>query len=67
MFCPTILAFIVLQKTMHLNKQPECITIYRNRNCDCETIHKTMDELQATKADNIIEGELAMSSPLWLP
>jgi hypothetical protein len=45
MFCPTFLAVVVLQKAVHLNKQLECITICRNRNCNCEMMHKTMDDL----------------------
>jgi hypothetical protein len=56
MFCLTFLTVVMLRKTLHLNKQPECITICRNRNCNCETMHKTMDDLRATEADNIFEG-----------
>jgi hypothetical protein len=45
-FCPTYLAIIALRKTVHLNKQPECITICPNRHCNYKMImHKTMDDL----------------------
>jgi hypothetical protein len=56
MFCPTFLFDTALWKTVHLNKQPRCITICRNRKCNCEMMHKTMDDLRVTEADNIIEG-----------
>jgi hypothetical protein len=79
MFCPTVLAVITLWKTVHLNKQLECITICRNRNCNYEMMHKTMDDLRATEADNIVEiatlaamisrisdGKVVMFTPLVL-
>jgi hypothetical protein len=56
MLCPTFLVLVALQNTVHLNKQLECITICRNRNCNYEMMHKTMDDLRAMEADNIIEG-----------
>jgi hypothetical protein len=34
----------------------ECITICPNRNCNCKMMHKTVDDLQATEANNIVEG-----------
>jgi hypothetical protein len=56
MFYPTFLVIVTLRKTVHLNKQLECITIYHNRNCNCETMHKTKDDLRAMEANNIVEG-----------
>jgi hypothetical protein len=54
MFYPTILAIVALLKAVHLNKQPVCITICSNRHYNYEMMHKTMDDLRATEADNIM-------------
>jgi hypothetical protein len=50
------LVVIALRKTLHLNKQLECITICPSTNCICQMMHKTMYYLRVTEADNIVVG-----------
>jgi hypothetical protein len=56
MFYLTFLAFVTVWNIVQLNKQPDYITICPNRNSNCKTMHKTVDDLRVMEADNIIEG-----------